>query len=203
MSEYFTESQGDGAYQAPVQEPKKRSSLLRTVAEFAIALAIAVVLTWLIKTFLIEPYEVPTGSMETTIMTGDKVLSEKVTLNFDPVHSGDVVVFADVVMPGRILVKRVIAVGGQTVDLRDGHVFVDGNQLYEPYTNGQDSLPLQQHFNNMNITYPYTVPEGSLWVMGDNRENSADSRYFGPVTENSVYARVLMVFWPLENIGPL
>jgi len=63
--------------------------------------------------------------------------------------------------------------------------------------------PLEQHFDNMRIDYPFTVPEGYIWVMGDNRENSADSRYFGAITENSVYGRALMVFWPLEHVGPL
>ena len=136
-------------------------------------------------------------------MIGDKLLAEKITYNFNPVQVGDIVVFADKVMQGRVLVKRVIALGGQVVDLRDGLVYVDGNPLYEPYTHGMKSNPIEHHYDDMNIVYPYTVPEGCLWVMGDNRENSADSRYFGPITENSVFGRALLVFWPLENINPL
>jgi len=221
MAEHFAQGQADnvnkavesiesteaidllkGHEQQPVKR-KRSSGILRTLLEFAIALVVALGLTWVLKTFVVEPYEVPTGSMESTIMIGDKLLAEKVTLNFSPVRSGDIVVFADKVMPGRVLVKRVIAVGGQSVDFKEGHVLVDGLPLYEPYTNGAISKPLEQQFENMNINYPYTVPEGHVWVMGDNRENSADSRYFGSIAENSVYGRALMVFWPLEDIGPL
>lgn len=186
-----------------VPPTRDSGSIVRTLIEFCIALIIALGLTWALKTYVIEPYEVPTGSMETTIMIGDKLLAEKISLHFNPVRPGDIVVFADIVLQGRVLVKRVIAVGGQTIDLVDGHVIVDGARLYEPYLHGVPTNPLATHFEGMDIQYPYTVPEGYLWVMGDNRGNSADSRYFGPVLESSVYGRAFMVFWPLADIGPL
>lgn len=187
------------------EEPPKKGGhqIIRTIIEFGIALVVALILTWLIKTYVVEPFEVPTGSMETTIMIGDKILTEKISLHFEPITKGDVIVFADKTTPGRILVKRVIAVGGQVIDLRDGLVYVDGEPLYEPYTNGAETQPLSQHFENMLLEYPFTVPEGQYWVMGDNRENSSDSRYFGTINDESVYGRAWMVFWPLENIGPL
>lgn len=201
MTDYYTGKpiEGGGEFDMP---PKKSHGILRTVIEFAIALVVALILTWAIKTYVVEPFEVPTGSMETTIMVGDKILTEKISLHFDPMVKGDIIVFADKTNPGRILVKRIIATGGQVVDIRDGLVYVDGEALYEPYTTGE-SYPLAQHFENMAIEYPYTVPQGHYWVMGDNRENSADSRYFGTVAEETVYGRVWMIFWPLENIGPL
>jgi signal peptidase I len=190
----------------PDWNARERSGMpqaLRTILEFAIALVIAVGLTWLVKSFVLEPYEVPTGSMETTIMIGDKLLAEKISYNFNAIQAGDIIVFADKVLPGRVLVKRVIALGGQVVDLRDGTVYVDGSPLYEPYIVGAETHPLNSTLDNMVISYPYTVPQGSLWVMGDNRDSSADSRFFGAVTESSVFGRAMMVFWPLENIGPL
>lgn len=187
----------------PAKKEKKQHSLLRTIIELALVLVIALGLTWVIKTFFAEPFEVPTGSMENTIMSDDKLLADKFTVNFQSVERGDIIVFADIVMPGRILVKRAIATGGEVVDIKNGLVYVDDKPLYEPYTEGAETLPFEQTFENMNITYPYTVPEGHIWVMGDNRGNSADSRYFGTVTEDSVYGRALFVFWPLENIGPL
>ena len=185
-------------------EPQKKTfSLLRAALEFAIALLIALILTWAVKSYVIEPFEVPTGSMENTIMIGDKLFADKLTILFDPVERGDIIVFADKTLPGRILVKRVIAVGGQVVDLQNGVVFVDGEPLFEPYTGGNRSFPLERHFENMQIEYPYTVPAGHYWVMGDSRENSADSRYFGTISDETIYGRAWMVFWPFESIGPL
>jgi len=203
MAEDYTDNQADLELEEQPKKRKKSSGVLRTILEFAIALVVALGLTWVLKSFVVEPYEVPTGSMETTIMVGDKLLAEKVTLNFNPVQSGDIIVFADKVLPGRVLVKRAIATGGQVVDFKDGHVYVDGVPLYEPYVNGASTKPLEQQFDNMTIKYPFKVPEGQIWVMGDNRENSADSRYFGSINESSVYGRALMVFWPLGDIGPL
>jgi signal peptidase I len=180
-----------------------RPGMLRTVLEFVIALAIALALTWLIKAFLIEPFEVPSGSMEATIMTNDKILADKVSYHFSDIQRGEIIVFADKGSEDRILVKRVIATGGQTVDIQNGLVYVDGSPLYEPYTRESKTLPLIQHLNNMAIDYPYRIPKDQLWVMGDNRENSADSRYFGTIPTSSVYGKAVMVFWPIEHIGPL
>ena len=198
-----TDKEVDMASEQRADRRTKAPNIVRTLLEFALALALALALTWVIKTFVVEPYEVPTSSMEATIMTGDKLLAEKITLHMGPVKNGEIVVFADKVKPDRILVKRVIAIGGQVVDFRDGTVYVDGEPLYEPYARGIRTLPLEQHHENMTINYPYTVPEGQLWVMGDNRENSADSRYFGTIAEDSLYGKAIMVFWPFDHIGPL
>jgi signal peptidase I len=196
-----------GKHKSVWNEPNKsireRPGFFRTLIELVFALIVALLLTWSLKTFVIEPFEVPSGSMETTIMTNDKILCDKISYNFVDIQKGDIVVFADKVVDGRILVKRVIATGGQTVDLKDGHVYVDENPLYEPYTHGAATNPLTQRYNNATIDYPYKVPVGYIWVMGDNRGNSADSRYFGPILEDAVYGKAIMVFWPLEHVGPL
>ena len=99
-----------------------------------------------------------------------------------------------------MLIKRVIAVGGQTVDLRDGAVYVDGEKLDEPYTEGKQSKPLS---NSNGITYPYKVPEGEIWVMGDNRTNSLDSRVFGSVPVENVTGHAFWRYWPLSSFGSL
>lgn len=186
-------------------DPKKRGggrSALRFFVEFIIALAIAFALTWLVKTFVIQPFEVPSGSMEPTIMTNDRILAEKITYSFNTVKKGDVIVFADKTQQGRILVKRVIALPGQTVSFDgEGNVLVDGSSIYEPYTKGRLSYPLPTHFEGMTISYPYTVPENCVWVMGDNRTNSADSRYFGSIDMDSIEGRVVMIFWPPSDIS--
>lgn len=167
--------------------------------------AVALVFTLLIRTFVIEPFVVPTGSMESTIEIGDQILAQKVTLELGQgVSQGDIVVFhnPDASSDHDILVKRVIATAGQTVDLQDGKVLVDGVALDEPYATGM-SYPLSTQSPGAEVSFPYTVPEGCVWVMGDNRENSADSRYFGAVPDSDLIAVAVLRYWPLNRIGGL
>ena len=100
-----------------------------------------------------------------------------------------------------MLCKRVIARGGQTVDLKDGSVYIDGKKIAEDYAKG-DSYPLYIG-KAKRIPYPYKVPEGEIWVMGDNRENSADSRYFGAIPEDSVIGICVMRYLPVNHIDLL
>lgn len=161
------------------------------------------VLSTLLRTFVFQPYEIPSGSMEDTIMVGDMVFSEKVSYYFRDVEAGDIVTFSDPLSPGRVLIKRVVATEGQTVDINDvdGLVYVDGVPLDEPYTNGLPSYRLDNSIAN--VTYPYTVPEGQVWVMGDNRTNSQDSRYFGSIDADTITGRGAMIYWPLNHFGVL
>ncbi len=182
-------------------EPKG-SGILRTLVKLALMVALVLGLSWALRTFVFQAYEIPSSSMEETIMTGDMVFSEKVSYYVRDVEQGDIVTFHDPEVSGRILIKRVIATGGQTVNLVDGQVVVDGVALDEPYTNGEPSYPLTSA-SDADVTYPYTVPEGYLWVMGDNRTNSQDSRYFGAVAESSVTGHAVWIYWPIGDFGPL
>lgn len=141
-------------------------------------------------------YEIPTPSMEPTIMTHDRILAERLTPRFGDIAVGDVVVFTDPTGGPVPLVKRVIATSGQTVDIRSGAVWVDGDQLAEPYTHDLPTEP-------MSVRLPVTVPPDHIWVMGDNRTNSSDSRVFGPVPLASVQAVAICVCWPPEHIDDL
>lgn len=178
------------------------SGALRSILQFVVMLVVVIAAVWGLRQFVIAPYEIPSGSMETTIMTSDRIFSEKVSYYSRDVQQGDIVTFEDPEVEGRTLIKRVIAVGGQTVDLQDGVVYVDGEPLSEDYTHGLPSYPLTPA-NGVSISYPYTVPEGYLWVMGDNRTNSADSRYFGAVPSSNVTGRACFIYWPLNRIGVL
>jgi len=104
---------------------------------------------------------------------------------------------------GSTLIKRVIATGGQTVDLVGGVVYVDGEPLDEPYTLGKASDPLPYSLSGSEISYPYTVPEGSVWVMGDNRTNSLDSRYFGTIRVDDITSKAVFIFWPFSDAQTL
>ena len=181
------------------EEGSTRSTVRSWLSVLAM-LAIVALITIGLRTFVFVPYEIPSGSMEETIMTGDMVFSEKISYYLRQPTRGDIVTFADPEVAGRTLIKRVIATGGQTVDLVDGKVVVDGVALDEPYTLGKPSYPLSHTASDVSISYPYVIPEGSIWVMGDNRTASQDSRYFGPVPANSVTGRAAMIYWPFSEV---
>lgn len=156
----------------------------------------------LIRAFVIEPFIIPTESMCDTIEVGDSVLAEKVTLELGgTVSQGDIIVFENPEKDPEkdVLCKRVVARGGQTVDMRDGSVYIDGRKIAEDYAIG-DTYPLYLG-KGKHIAYPYEIPEGEIWVMGDNRENSADSRYFGAIPADSVIGICVMRYLPWNRIG--
>jgi signal peptidase I len=177
----------------------KETSLLRWLLETALLVVLAFGLAFLIRTFFVEPFIVPTGSMIPTIEINNRVLAEKITFRFirEPRY-GDIVVFPDPSGEHPHLIKRVIATGGQTVTMRDGVVYVDDQALQEPYTAGTPSYPLPT-----DIHYPFRVPDGDLWVMGDNRTDSADSRAFGAISASAVQGRAFWTYWPLSAFGTL
>ena len=183
------------------QHAQKRSGgILRGIASLLIMVAFVLGLAWGLRTFVFTAYQIPSGSMEKTIMTGDMVFAEKVSYYFRSPQAGDIVTFTDPQVPGRTLIKRCIATAGQTIDINgDGVLYIDGVAQSETYVNGKETLPL----SNSSITFPYTVPSGCIWVMGDNRTNSQDSRYFGAIPVSSVTGRGALVYWPLDHLGAL
>ena len=164
-----------------------------------IMIALVLVFSFALRTFILQPYEIPSGSMEETIMPGDRVFSERISYYFNSPVQGDIVTFIDPDDSTRTLIKRCIATEGQTVDLQNGVVYVNGQALSEDYTEGKPSYPL----NSDVVTYPYTVPEGCIWVMGDNRTSSLDSRYFGAVPLSSISGHAFFTYWPFDRLGLL
>ena len=179
---------------------KGSSGPVRTLASVVVMIAVVILLAVGLRMFVFVPYGIPTGSMEDTIMPGDMVFSEKITYYTRAPQRGDIVTFADPQVAGRTLIKRVIATEGQTVDLVGGKVVVSGVELDEPYTSGRESFPLDHTMPGADISYPYTVPAGHIWVMGDNRTASQDSRYFGAVSVESVSGRAAVIYWPISSI---
>jgi signal peptidase I len=205
----ITEERAEGQTEERRQHDARRSPgrrVLRELVELLVIIAAAVIVTTLLRVFVIDQYEIPTGSMEPTIEVNDRLFAEKMSYRFSEPVPGDIVTFYDPTRRGegtdRVLIKRCIAVGGQTVDLVDGRVVVDGVALDEPYTHGQASIPLSA-MNGIEIEYPYSVPEGSVWVMGDNRMDSSDSRFFGPVSRDELIGKALFRIWPFDRFGPI
>ena len=173
------------------------SSFVRWLVETVVLIALAFALAQGIKTFVVQPFVIPTGSMIPTIEIGNRVLADKIVYRFvrEP-EAGDIVVFDDPSGQHPQLIKRVIAVAGQQVDIRDGKVLVDGKAIEEPYIHGKENIP-------GTVALPANVGAGEVWLMGDNRPESGDSRYFGPQPVTAVRGRAFWTYWPLSLFGRL
>ena len=163
-------------------------------------LAIALVMALAVRIFIAEPRYIPSNSMDPTLYIGDRLLVEKVSYRWQDPQRGDVVVFAPPPQltrlgyePGQAFIKRVIGEPGQTVQVRQGEVVVDGVPLQEPYI-------LEPPAYTMN---PVVVPEGQVFVMGDNRNDSNDSHVWGGLPQGNIIGRARWRFWPLDRIGPV
>jgi signal peptidase I len=192
----------------------------RTVIEWAVLIVAAVVIAIVIKTFLFQAFYIPSASMEPTLEVGDRVLVNKLSYDLHDVHRGDIVVFASA--PNKEwhkagiddLVKRVIGLPGETVTQCDGEkVCIDGKVLQESYLpKGTPSIfptTLPKLSDGANTCAPDSpsggckVPAGMVFVMGDNRTNSQDSRANGPIKQSSIVGRVFLRIWPLNRLGLL
>jgi signal peptidase I len=163
--------------------------ITREVIGYIIAIISAVVLAILIRTFIFEPFIVPTPSMEPTLIVGDKVIINKLTYDFTDVKRGDIVAFYSPVEDGKDLVKRVIAIEGDEVSLTsEGEVFVNDERLDEHY------LPNDQDIKYLNQII--TIGQDEVFVMGDNRNNSFDSRFFGNIGEDRIFGEFVIIYWP-------
>jgi signal peptidase I len=161
------------------------------------ACAAAFFVALVLRAFVIQAYRIPTGSMEDTVMAGDFVMVNKLAYTGSKVPQvGDVIVFAYPLNPDRDFVKRVIAVGGQEVALRDKLLYVDGALTpMPPAGKNIDAEILSSVFSNRDNFGPVLVPQGSYFVMGDNRDDSEDSRFWGTVPDDHVKGRVSFVYW--------
>jgi len=175
--------------------------------EIAETLVLTVVIFLGIQTFVAQPYKVEQLSMENTLQPGQYVLVDKLTPRWTRYSRGDIVVFepppswADET-GGVPLIKRVIGLAGDTVALRAGKVYVNDVKLDEPYLFSEDGVaqPTEAAGDGENN---WVVPAGDLFVMGDHRENSADSRTFGPIDQGLVVGRAWLRYWPIGSFGVL
>jgi signal peptidase I len=202
---------------AKAPTPRRKS----VVREYAEAMIIALALALFIRTFFLQAYKIPSGSMERTLLIGDHILVNKILyglrmpesvfglrppglpygqylFQLEPVHRRDIVVF--VFPPDRTkdFIKRVIAIGGDTVEVKGRAVYVNGQKQDEPYAHYEDgeagpSAAPRDDFG------PVKVPEGKLFVMGDNRDRSYDSRFWGFVDRSDVEGRALIIYWSWDG----
>jgi len=165
-----------------------RASIIETLD----ACIFAAVLSLVIITFVVQAFYIPSGSMEPTLMVDDRILVAKFLYRFEPVRRGDVIVFRYPLNPSRDFVKRVMGLPGQHVQLKEGVVYIDGTRVSEKgYT-------IRPDFGNYG---PITVPPTEYFVLGDNRNNSEDSRFFGYVPRANIIGRAVFIYWPPQRIG--
>ena len=190
---------------------------LRALLEVPLLLALAVLIAFVLKTFVAQPFYIPSASMEPQLESGDRVAVSKLAYRLHDPRRGDVVVFDspepvpddDASLPSRVargvleavglrqpsteeFIKRVVALPGETVEGREGRVFVDGRALVEPY------LPRGTTTSSFE---PVEVGDDELWVMGDTRDNSRDSRVFGAIEADTVVGRAFTRIWPLPRLA--
>jgi signal peptidase I len=188
-----------------------------TVREYFESIVIAVILALFIRTFVVQAFKIPTGSMEENLLIGDHLLVnkfifgptetpvERALLPVGTITRGNVVVFKYPEEPERDFIKRVIGLPGETVEVRDKKVYINGRSLDEPYVHFLQATPADSAFHEVTSfdvreRYgPVTVPPNQYFVMGDNRDNSQDSRYWGFLPAHYVKGRALMIYWSFEQ----
>ena len=201
---------------ANVAAPPPHAFRKSTVREYFEAMVTAVILALFIRTFVVQAFKIPTGSMENNLLIGDHLLVnkfavgptvsglERALLPVSAIKRGDVLVFKYPIEPDRDFIKRVIGLPGDTLEVRDKKVYIDGTPLDEPYAHYLDaagpselrevtSSDVRDHFG------PVTVPPDQYFMMGDNRDNSADSRYWGFLRRDYIKGKALVIYWSYES----
>ncbi len=161
---------------------------------------IALVLALFIRTFFVQAFKIPTGSMKPTFMENDRILVDKLTYRFKLPRRGDIIVFKYPVDTKKDFVKRLIAFGGESVEIKNGGVFINGNRVEEP-----NSIVKNYYYNRNDWPYgkegqKFTVPQSHLFALGDNSAQSSDSRNWGFVPRPYLKGRAILIYWPPSRI---
>lgn len=177
--------------------PRKRTT--RLVGEWVVIILIALLISFVMRTFVIQTFYIPSGSMEPTLKVGDRIIVSKLSVQWGTIHRGDILVFKappseHCGAPVTDLVKRVIGLPGDHLTSRGNTIYVNGSPLKETWTHYE---PLGTPIGNV------TVPANSYFMMGDNHPDSCDSRMWGSVPRSDVIGKVFLRIWPLSRFGLL
>ncbi len=191
---------------------KKKSNIRETIEAVVIAFLIALV----IRTFVIQAFKIPSGSMIPTLLVGDHILVNKFLLGtpvdipftnitlfrmpgFREAQRGDIIVFKYPEDPKRDFIKRVVGIAGDVVMEKDKVVYVNGRKLVEPYTQHVDEDIKPAEFDKRDNFGPIVVPKGAVFVMGDNRDQSYDSRFWGFVPDSEIKGKAIIIYWSWDG----
>ncbi|MFC1650299.1 signal peptidase I [Candidatus Latescibacterota bacterium] len=204
---------------SPSKPKSKKSKLYSRFTKFRKEwlepIIIALILVVFIKTFLIQNFKIPSSSMEETLLIGDRLFAvkflygtkipftKKNILKIRDPKPGDVIIFRYPMDPSTPFIKRCVAVGGQTVEIRDKKLYVDDVlQDYPEHVKFIDNTVLSARYGVRDNYPPTKIPEGSFFAMGDNRDNSNDSRYWGFVPYENIKGKALFIYWSLDDEIP-
>jgi signal peptidase I len=184
-----------------------------TAREYFESIVVAVILALFIRTWVVQAFKIPTGSMEENLLIGDHLLVnkfvfaptasgvERTVLPVDDITRGDIIVFKYPEEPERDFIKRVIGLPGETLEVRAKKVYINGQPLDEPYVHFLQPASHYQEYTSADLRErygPVTVPDGHYFMMGDNRDNSQDSRYWGFMPKGHIKGKALMIYWSYD-----
>ena len=193
----FTDTKGwiHMAHKQDIQaDTEEKTSVVKELFQWVLVIIGAVILAFLIDTFVIVNAQIPSGSMENTIMTGDRVFGNRLAYKFSDPKRFDIIIFKYPDDESQLFIKRIIGLPGETVEIHDGNIYINGSDT--PLEDVDIKEPMEGSFG------PYTVPEGCYFVMGDNRNNSRDSRYWENtfVSEDEILGKAVFRYWPLNKM---
>jgi signal peptidase I len=182
--------------EVPAKEVRSRT---RSAVEWLFVVAVAVLVSLLVRTYVFQTFYIPSGSMEPTLLVGDRIVVSKLSVEFGAIHRGDILVFK--APPGVLsdctdsvtdLVKRVIGLPGDDLTSKGNTIYVNGKKLAQPWSHYE---PLGRRIGNVH------VPANHYFMMGDNQPASCDSRYWGTIPRSSIIGKAFIRIWPLSRIG--
>ena len=186
--------------------PIEVNTAVKTIRDWILVIAVALVIAFLVRMFVLQQFYISGPSMESTLLQDNRVLVNKLSYRLHGIGRGDVVVFDRVTSNGQQiqhddLIKRVIGLSGDVVEIRECIVYVNNRAIAEPYLNPSDLAQTSLEDRcRIPVLAAQTIPDSKIFVMGDNRPQSFDSRMFGPISEDLVVGRAFVVLWPISAL---
>ncbi|MGA1846442.1 signal peptidase I [Deferribacter abyssi] len=180
-----------------MNENTKKNNIRDTIDSLVVAFVIAMI----IRAFVIQAYKIPSGSMLNTLLIGDHILVNKLAYKFSKPKRGDIIVFEWPIEPSKDFIKRVIGVPGDKIQIINKELYVNDKKVMEPYVIHTSGFTLPGNFTPRDNTPAFVVPKGFYFVMGDNRDSSYDSRYWGFVSEDKIKGKAWIIYWSWKFSG--